>query len=116
MQPKTFIAHVEVLATSVVGAAFAAATTLVGQGVPDPKTQGTVALLFGAFVYLAALVHRWKDSPAAVEADFGGLLKQLLPTLAGTLTGLAGLGAPCPDCAKRAAASSGSANPPAGKP
>lgn len=83
MQRHAFIAHVEALATAVVGALVGAGTTLVGQGVPDLHTQGTVGAVFGAFCWLVAIGHRWKTSPLDVEqlARSGGqdFLHALLP-------------------------------------
>lgn len=92
MQKAAFIAHVEALATAVVGALVGASTTLVGQGVPDVHTQGTVAAVFGAFAWLVAIGHRWKTSPADAEkqvaSDLGPLFRELLPVAVQFFSGL----------------------------
>lgn len=82
MKPQAVIAHTQVLATSVVGAILAAITTYIGQGHPDPTTQAGVALVFGAFTWVASLVHRWQSSPADVEHDVVDKVRRLMPLVA----------------------------------
>lgn len=89
MNPNALKGHVAALATAIVGALVGASTTLIGQGVPDPHTQGMVAFTFGAFTWAASVYHRWETSPADVAPDLAGLARQLLPMVDGWLMRLA---------------------------
>lgn len=73
------LAHVESFATAVVAAFVGYGTTYLGQGTPDFQTQSTVGLVFGSFVWAAALWHRWRMSPALVLPDLATYAKQLEP-------------------------------------